>query len=67
LIAAGLVDRLIVAVAPIVIGAGIDGVGDLGIDRVSNAFALENRTVTAVGDDVLIAGDLERRTAGVAV
>jgi 3,4-dihydroxy 2-butanone 4-phosphate synthase/GTP cyclohydrolase II len=63
LITAGLVDRLIVSIAPIVIGAGIDGVGDLGVDRVSNAFSLENRTITAVGDDVLIAGDLRRRTA----
>jgi 3,4-dihydroxy 2-butanone 4-phosphate synthase/GTP cyclohydrolase II len=67
LITAGLVDRLIVSIAPIVIGAGIDGVGDLGVDRVSNAFSLENRTITAVGDDVLIAGDLRRRTAHGAV
>jgi riboflavin-specific deaminase-like protein len=60
LISSGLVDRLIVAVAPIVIGAGIDGIGDLGIDRVAGAYALTNRTIAAVGDDVLIAGDLNR-------
>ena len=58
LLAAGLVDRLIVAVAPVLLGAGIDAVGDLGIQQVAEGIALTNRTVSTVGDDVIIAGDV---------
>ena len=51
-------DRLIVSVAPMILGAGIDAVGDLGVRRVTDGIALTNRTVAAVGDDVIIAGDV---------
>ena len=36
-LAAGLVDRLVVAIAPIIIGAGIEAVGPLGVTRVATA------------------------------
>jgi 3,4-dihydroxy 2-butanone 4-phosphate synthase/GTP cyclohydrolase II len=60
LLSAGLVDRLIVAIAPMLIGAGTDAVGDLGIQHIANAFTLTNRTIATVGDDVIIAGDVTR-------
>jgi 3,4-dihydroxy 2-butanone 4-phosphate synthase/GTP cyclohydrolase II len=58
LLRAGLVDRLVATVAPIVLGRGIEGVGDLHVAAVSQAIRLRNTSVTLVGDDVLIAGDL---------
>jgi riboflavin-specific deaminase-like protein len=58
LLAAGSVDRLIVSLAPMVMGTGIQGVGDLGTRRVQESVTLENRSVHLVGTDVLIAGDV---------
>jgi GTP cyclohydrolase II len=64
---AGVVDRLIVGVAPKIIGQGIDAVGPLGVTRVTDGVQLTNRAVHLVGDDVLLCWDLVRaddRSAG---
>jgi GTP cyclohydrolase II len=53
-----LVDRLIVGVAPTILGAGTDAVGDLETASVADSLRLRGRAVHAVGDDVLIAGNL---------
>jgi 3,4-dihydroxy 2-butanone 4-phosphate synthase/GTP cyclohydrolase II len=58
LLEAGLVDRLIVGVAPTIIGQGTDAVGPLGITSVADGIRLVNRSAHVVGDDVVIAGDL---------
>jgi 3,4-dihydroxy 2-butanone 4-phosphate synthase/GTP cyclohydrolase II len=55
----GLTDRLIVGLAPTVIGAGVEAVGDLRIARVAEGLRLTNREVHVAGDDLLIAGDVE--------
>jgi GTP cyclohydrolase II len=54
----GLADRLVVAIAPRVMGSGTDAVNDLGITEVASSIRLERRAVHVAGDDVLIAGDL---------
>jgi GTP cyclohydrolase II len=54
--AGSLVDRLIVSVAPRVLGEGTEGVGDLGVVDVASGLFLENRTVHIVGQDVIMAG-----------
>lgn len=54
----GCVDRVIVAVAPIVLGKGVEGVGDLGVARVADGVSLTNRSVYLAGSDVLIACDV---------
>jgi GTP cyclohydrolase II len=54
----GLADRLVVAIAPRVMGSGTDAVNDLGITEVASAIRLERRAVHVAGDDVLIVGDL---------
>ena len=59
LLASGLVDRVIVALAPIVLGKGTDAVGDLGIRRVAEGIRLVNQSVVAVGDDVVLAFDVD--------
>ena len=53
-----LVDRLIVAIAPLVIGTGTSAVEHLDIDRVADGIRLTNRTVVPIGDDVLLAWDV---------
>ncbi|MGZ4151818.1 MAG: GTP cyclohydrolase II RibA [Actinomycetota bacterium] len=58
LFAAGLVDRAIVSVSPMIFGAGRDAIGELGTERVGDALRLANRTIHLAGDDVLIAGDV---------
>jgi 3,4-dihydroxy 2-butanone 4-phosphate synthase/GTP cyclohydrolase II len=58
LLAAGLVDRLVVGTAPRIIGAGTEAVGDLGVARVAEGIALSNRSVHVAGDDILTAWDV---------
>jgi GTP cyclohydrolase II len=54
-----LVDRVVVAVAPLLLGAGTDAVGDLGTKLVADGLRLVHRTVHQVGPDLMIAGDLD--------
>jgi 3,4-dihydroxy 2-butanone 4-phosphate synthase/GTP cyclohydrolase II len=61
MLAAGVVDRLIVAIAPVVIGEGTEAVGALGISHVANAVRLDNRSVHMVDQDVVLAWDVVRR------
>jgi GTP cyclohydrolase II len=51
-----LVDRLIVSIAPRILGEGTESVGDLGVVDVGSGLVLEDRTVHLVGQDVLISG-----------
>jgi 3,4-dihydroxy 2-butanone 4-phosphate synthase/GTP cyclohydrolase II len=59
---AGAVDRLVVSVSPMIVGAGVDAVGPLGISRVSEGIRLVNRSVYLAGDDVLIGFDVQNRS-----
>jgi riboflavin-specific deaminase-like protein len=61
LLAAGLVDRLIVAVSPVIIGAGTEAVRGLGIERVADGIRLANRLIVPVGEDVILAWDVVGR------
>jgi 3,4-dihydroxy 2-butanone 4-phosphate synthase/GTP cyclohydrolase II len=58
LLASELVDRAIVSISPMLIGAGRDAVGDLGVLRVAEAPRLEARVVHVAGPDLLVAGDV---------
>jgi GTP cyclohydrolase II len=53
-----LVDRVVVAVAPLFLGKGTEAVGDLGTSLVTDGLRLQNSTVHQAGPDLLIAGDL---------
>ena len=44
----------------VAVGAGVEAVGDLSVLRVRDGLRLTNREVHLAGDDVLIAGDLQR-------
>lgn len=54
----GLADRLVVSIAPSVLGRGIEAVGDLGISDVTSRLQLGNPTVHLVGGDVVLGADL---------
>jgi diaminohydroxyphosphoribosylaminopyrimidine deaminase/5-amino-6-(5-phosphoribosylamino)uracil reductase len=58
LLAGHLVDRLIVACAPRILGRGVEGVGDLSIGRVMEGIRLTNRSIRVLEDDVLMAWDV---------
>jgi GTP cyclohydrolase II len=58
LLAAGVVDRLVVGVAPTILGQGTEAVGPLGITSVADGLKLVNRSLHVVGDDVLVSGDV---------
>jgi GTP cyclohydrolase II len=53
-----LADRLVVGIAPRVLGSGTDAVKDLGVTEVSRSLRIEHRVVHLAGEDVLIAGDV---------
>jgi GTP cyclohydrolase II len=59
ILAAGHADRIIVGVAPKIIGAGTESVGDLGIRRVAAGVRLTNRCLHVMADDLLVAWDIE--------
>ncbi|MEP7120438.1 MAG: RibD family protein [Byssovorax sp.] len=50
----GLADRIIVTIAPMILGTGIDSVGDLGIESLDHALRFTPARVFTLGDDVLI-------------
>ena len=51
-----IVDELMFYVAPRLLGAGIGGVGDLGIELVDEGITLERMELKRLGDDALISG-----------
>ena len=59
-----LVDRVVVAVAPILLGKGTEAVGDLGASLVGDGLRLLNQTFHQLGPDLLVAGDLDRARRG---
>jgi GTP cyclohydrolase II len=56
------VRRLIVSIAPIVVGAGIEAVGDLDISRLRDALAFRRASFSQLGPDVIFDGELEPRS-----
>ena len=57
-LAGRLADRIVVGIAPSIIGAGTEAVGDLRVARVRDGLRVENQSVFRAGDDLLVAGDL---------
>ena len=60
LLAGGLVDRMVVSIAPKVLGAGLDAVGDLGIRSLADALVFEQTEIRQLGPDILFDGRLAR-------
>jgi GTP cyclohydrolase II len=58
LLAARVADRLIVAIAPTIVGTGTEAVGDLGTATIAAGVRLTNRSLHVMADDLLIAWDV---------
>lgn len=58
LLRARLADRLAVCVAPKILGAGIEVVGDLGIASLASALHVESMAMERYGQDLILTGDL---------
>jgi 5-amino-6-(5-phosphoribosylamino)uracil reductase/diaminohydroxyphosphoribosylaminopyrimidine deaminase/5-amino-6-(5-phosphoribosylamino)uracil reductase len=56
LLQARLVDRLVVCVAPKILGAGIEAVGDLGIRELARSLIVTDTSVTPYGADLVLDG-----------
>jgi diaminohydroxyphosphoribosylaminopyrimidine deaminase/5-amino-6-(5-phosphoribosylamino)uracil reductase len=59
LLKAHLVDKLVLIVAPKIIGDGVDSFGDLGIRRLADNLELRSRSVRESGPDMIITGYLK--------
>ncbi|UCD63351.1 MAG: bifunctional diaminohydroxyphosphoribosylaminopyrimidine deaminase/5-amino-6-(5-phosphoribosylamino)uracil reductase RibD [Candidatus Zixiibacteriota bacterium] len=53
---AGLVDKLVIVTAPVIVGRGIDAVGELNIRRLSQALTFQNCRTFASGPDTVFVG-----------
>ncbi|HEY6957798.1 MAG TPA: GTP cyclohydrolase II [Candidatus Limnocylindria bacterium] len=58
-----LVDRLMVCIAPKVLGQGIEAVGDLHLDRLREALTFRDARFVPCGDDIIFDGELDRADA----
>lgn len=59
-----LVDRLVVCIAPKVLGAGLDAVGDLGILDLGQALTFSETTIRQLGPDIVFDGVVDRTALG---
>ena len=59
LLQARLVDRLVVCVAPKILGAGVEAVGDLGIRQLARALLMTETSVTHYGVDLVLDGRIK--------
>ncbi len=59
LLRARLVDRLVVCIAPMLVGSGLDAVGDLGIRDLTDALTFSRTEVRRLGDDIIFDGALD--------
>jgi diaminohydroxyphosphoribosylaminopyrimidine deaminase / 5-amino-6-(5-phosphoribosylamino)uracil reductase len=59
LLLARLADRLVVCVAPKILGAGIEAVGDLGIRELARTLLMTDTSVTRCGVDLVLDGRIE--------
>jgi len=57
-LASGQVDRLIVSIAPTIIGNGTEAVADLGVGRIADGIHLINRSLLTVEEDLILAWDV---------
>ncbi|MCK6622637.1 MAG: bifunctional diaminohydroxyphosphoribosylaminopyrimidine deaminase/5-amino-6-(5-phosphoribosylamino)uracil reductase RibD [Calditrichaceae bacterium] len=55
-ISRGLFDKITAFIAPLILGRGIEAVGDLGIERMSGAIRLQRSEIETINDQVLLRG-----------
>ena len=58
LLKAGLVDKMIIPIAPKIIGKGLEAVGDLNINKINNAIIFSSSKTMKKGDDIIFEGTI---------
>lgn len=53
---AGLVDKYIAIVAPVIVGQGTNAVADLGVRKIADSIKLDRVTVERLGSDLVVTG-----------
>jgi len=56
LLAGRVVDRLVAAIAPKILGSGLPAIGDLGIQRLSDAITFRSMKTHKLGNDIIFDG-----------
>jgi 5-amino-6-(5-phosphoribosylamino)uracil reductase/diaminohydroxyphosphoribosylaminopyrimidine deaminase/5-amino-6-(5-phosphoribosylamino)uracil reductase len=60
LLRARLVDRLVVCIAPMILGTGLDAVGDLGLQDLARALRFKVTSIRQLGPDIVFDGQVDR-------
>ncbi len=58
LLKAGLVDKMIIPIAPKIIGKGLEAVGDLNINKINNSIKFSYFKTMKKGDDIIFEGTI---------
>ena len=58
LLKAGLVDKMIIPIAPKIIGKGLEAIGDLNINKINNAIRFSSFKTMKKGDDIIFEGTM---------
>jgi len=58
LLKANLVDKMIIPIAPKIIGKGLDAIGDLNINKINNAVRFSSFKTMKKGDDIIFEGTI---------
>ncbi|MGZ3592791.1 MAG: bifunctional diaminohydroxyphosphoribosylaminopyrimidine deaminase/5-amino-6-(5-phosphoribosylamino)uracil reductase RibD [Syntrophales bacterium] len=62
ILAEQLPDRIVIIIAPKIVGKGLDAIGDLGIKSISESLILAYRKIRRLGDDLIIDGRIEKKS-----
>lgn len=54
-----LADKMVVCIAPKLLGTGLEAVGDLGVSRLCQAIQLSDMAMTRMGDDFILEGRIK--------
>ena len=57
-----LADRVVIIIAPRIMGKGVESIADLGIKSVDESIRLSYRSIRRLGDDLVIDGRIEKKT-----
>jgi diaminohydroxyphosphoribosylaminopyrimidine deaminase / 5-amino-6-(5-phosphoribosylamino)uracil reductase len=62
ILAEQLPDRVVIIIAPKIVGKGLDAIGDLGIKSINESLKITYRKVRRLGDDLIIDGRIEKKS-----
>ena len=57
---AGIVDKMVVFIAPKILGAGLPSVGSMGLERIAESIQLLDVEVDQSGDDLMVTASIQK-------